>query len=452
MAAAVALVSACVTPSSLPDDDALVLPLGDNDLRLSRALAHFAQGRLYEMDEGVGSSNALSHYGEAVSLDPTRISTRSRLAINQLKRGDTDGAIKTFEGSVEHAPDSSQSHLDLAVAYQSVGRTNDSIAAYEAALRIDPSQTPVYLTIASQHLRRQEDVKALKTLARGMKAAAKPADIVAYCRLQAKRFAKYSSPERSRPFFERLIDWDAPNGSQYCRIVAVIDDGGGHRRRARRFLQRALTYENPFPDVYMDLARLYERDGEIKKALTVVKEGLQAYPDNPQITFVFASILSREEEWARAVPLFAKVRTAISEHIVKGEPDQPSELFYLLYGEALERSGGIAEAERLFRECIDRHPDSHVAMNYLAYMLAQQNQSLDDALGLVERALEHNPESPAYLDTLGWVHFRKGNYAAAMVFIQHANELMPGDPEIEAHINEIRLAIEADGAHPERED
>jgi len=143
MAAAVALVSACVTPSSLPDDDALVLPLGDNDLRLSRALAHFAQGRLYEMDEGVGSSNALSHYGEAVSLDPTRISTRSRLAINQLKRGDTDGAIKTFEGSVEHAPDSSQSHLDLAVAYQSVGRTNDSIAAYEAALRIDPSQTTV---------------------------------------------------------------------------------------------------------------------------------------------------------------------------------------------------------------------------------------------------------------------------------------------------------------------
>jgi len=65
------------------------------------------------------------------------------------------------------------------------------------------------------------------------------------------------------------------------------------------------------------------------------------------------------------------------------------------------------EAEKQFRSVLKADPDNAGALNYLGYMLADRNVRLDEAQQLISKAVDLEPENGAYLDSLGWVHFRQ---------------------------------------------
>ncbi len=54
--------------------------------------------------------------------------------------------------------------------------------------------------------------------------------------------------------------------------------------------------------------------------------------------------------------------------------------------------GDVPEAERMYRASLDADPDNPVALNNLAWLLAQEGRSLDEAEALVRRALESDAE------------------------------------------------------------
>ena len=56
-----------------------------------------------------------------------------------------------------------------------------------------------------------------------------------------------------------------------------------------------------------------------------------------------------------------------------------------------------------------RRPDQRRRPEFLGYMLANNNDRLDEAIRLVNQALQKDPGNGAYLDSLGWAHFKKGN-------------------------------------------
>ncbi|HME91213.1 MAG TPA: tetratricopeptide repeat protein, partial [Myxococcaceae bacterium] len=68
--------------------------------------------------------------------------------------------------------------------------------------------------------------------------------------------------------------------------------------------------------------------------------------------------------------------------------------------------------------------------------LAEKSRDLDEAERLVKRALELEPESGSFLDSLGWVYFRRGQYKRAVEALERAAELDPEEPLIIEHLGD----------------
>ncbi|WP_299230404.1 tetratricopeptide repeat protein [uncultured Halomonas sp.] len=118
------------------------------------------------------------------------------------------------------------------------------------------------------------------------------------------------------------------------------------------------------------------------------------------------------------------------------------QLLYLRGMRAWE-AGDLDGMERDLRRIIEHNPDSALALNALGYTLVDQGPRtrLDEARELIERAHALDPDSPAILDSLGWVHYREGDPQGALPWLERAYGAMP-DQEIAAHLAEVLWTLD----------
>jgi Flp pilus assembly protein TadD len=127
---------------------------------------------------------------------------------------------------------------------------------------------------------------------------------------------------------------------------------------------------------------------------------------------------------------------------LKNHKDDDRLLF--AHGAALERLGRIDLAERALSQAVAVNPDNAMALNYLGYLLADQGVRLRDSMSYVERALELDPENPAYLDSLGWVLFKLERYEPAEAKLRAALRYDAADPAIRDHLGDLLVATGRD--------
>lgn len=118
----------------------------------------------------------------------------------------------------------------------------------------------------------------------------------------------------------------------------------------------------------------------------------------------------------------------------------PEEGFYLWYGGLLDSMKLSEEAERLFLDALAVHPFSHEVKNYLAYTWAERGVRLDEANRLANDALQAEPENAAYLDTKGWILFKKARIFDALQFLLRAAEYDKEEPVILDHAGDALAA------------
>jgi len=114
---------------------------------------------------------------------------------------------------------------------------------------------------------------------------------------------------------------------------------------------------------------------------------------------------------------------------------------YLSRAEMLLRMGRVDEAIVQYRQAVRRWPDSALSLNALGYTLADRTDEYREAEKLIRRALKLDPDSPAIIDSLGWVLFRRGEYDAALRELQGAYTLF-ADPEVAAHLVDVLAALD----------
>jgi Flp pilus assembly protein TadD len=86
-------------------------------------------------------------------------------------------------------------------------------------------------------------------------------------------------------------------------------------------------------------------------------------------------------------------------------------------------------------------PDFAPALNYLGYMWAEAGENLDEALLLVQQAVEIEPDNGAFADSLGWAHFQLGQYEESQRFLERAAELVGNDPVVFEHLGDLYVAL-----------
>lgn len=175
------------------------------------------------------------------------------------------------------------------------------------------------------------------------------------------------------------------------------------------------------------LATMIARQGRLDEARGVLKAVEPANDvQKVQLIQAEADILREAKDHAAVFVLL--------DGAVNSRPDHVD----LLYDRAMaaEKLNKLDVLEADLRKAIKLRPDYAHAYNALGYTLAEQTDRLNEATELLDKAISLAPEDPFILDSMGWLHYRKGNLEKAREFLERAWRQRQ-DPEIAAHLGEV---------------
>ena len=112
---------------------------------------------------------------------------------------------------------------------------------------------------------------------------------------------------------------------------------------------------------------------------------------------------------------------------------------YLL-GSCYLETGQRTKAKALLQKVLVLEPGQDGALNSLAYLYAEEGVNLDEALAMARKAVAIDASNGAYYDTLGWVMFKKGMNAEALLALQKA-EAYVQDPIVYKHMGDVYKTI-----------
>ena len=98
---------------------------------------------------------------------------------------------------------------------------------------------------------------------------------------------------------------------------------------------------------------------------------------------------------------------------------------HAILGHCYMEMGRINDAEPCFEQAVALNPKHAEALNNLAYVLASKVEKLDKALDYATRALAGAPLRAEFHHTMGWVLFKTGEVAKAIVSFNKALEIKP---------------------------
>lgn len=97
---------------------------------------------------------------------------------------------------------------------------------------------------------------------------------------------------------------------------------------------------------------------------------------------------------------------------------------YTLLGILEDGRGNYDAALNNYSKALEFDKNSPIASNNLAWLFADHDKgNLDEALRLAQTAVSQYPDEPGYLDTLGWVYYKKGLFPSAAEQLQKAADL-----------------------------
>ena len=112
-------------------------------------------------------------------------------------------------------------------------------------------------------------------------------------------------------------------------------------------------------------------------------------------------------------------------------------VLYFYRGICHEQSKDWAPAEADFRKALELNATQPQVLNYLGYGLVDRGEKLDEALGMIEKAVAADPEQGYIIDSLAWAYFKLGRYAEALQPMERASLLEPVDPIVTDHLGDV---------------
>ena len=91
------------------------------------------------------------------------------------------------------------------------------------------------------------------------------------------------------------------------------------------------------------------------------------------------------------------------------------------------------------RRILDIDPENADALNYIGYTYAEQGIKLNEAMDMIQKAVQLKPNNGYILDSLGWVYYQKGLYNEALEYLERAIHFTPDDPTINEHLGDVHF-------------
>jgi tetratricopeptide (TPR) repeat protein len=165
-------------------------------------------------------------------------------------------------------------------------------------------------------------------------------------------------------------------------------------------------------------------------AIATLRELVARRPGRTEAVVELGDLYRREKRFAEAIEAYGEVIGRI------GEPQAGDWTLFYSRGVAYERNKQWDKAEPDFKKALELSPDQPYALNYLAYTWVERRENLDQALKMLNNAVEQRPDEGFIVDSLGWAYFQLGEFGKAVTFLERAVELQPTDPVLNDHLGD----------------
>ena len=407
------------------------------------------------------TDQAIDYANRAIALNPGDAEGYQRLVEIEVAAGQEKKALEVLDRAAKiHSNDPAfwmrLGKLYMAILFKSdsqpkpdeLKRTNEIFKKAAEHARDDPA---VLKEIADYYAASQQLKEAIPLYLRVLEL--QPDDANAREKL-ATGFILTNQRGKAVEMLEQIIQEHPEKYQSYDLLAQVLDDEARSLQRANRleeakakFAKVAANYEqslliNPnHPSTYLHLAELLlgpSRDAD--RAVKLLMEARRRFPGAPEIVYYLAIAQREAKQSQQAVATFEE---ALHEAQLDEDDEVINAKFYFNYGAAAEQAGLYEKAADLLRKSIALDPaNSAEAYNYIGYMWADHNMHLDEAEAMIKRALESEPNNASYLDSLGWVEFRKGKFDQALSdLLRAAKTVERDDPVVFEHIGDTYLKL-----------
>ena len=401
-------------PAPKADSDASPIPHHAEE-RTARSMTELTALLLEESD---ASAVLIAMSG---ALEPSANSTDTLTLLGELALAAYDGqrATRYAQQALQHDPQDIAATRILARAYVMRGDAPQALATARQAKIHDAQRGGMELAEILASLDRSEE--AHQELEQLRATGGPQAEIDRRLALLAYNSGDYK--EAKQRFSELASSGEGNEGAQlYLADIAARDgDPDGAIAAYRRLYDSsvALSARSRAASLLLDRHSRTE-------ALALLDDYAADHPeDELDLTLAKARLLADHGEADAGLEI-------LSAELVR-HPQHPS----IEYDRAviLEQGGHVHESVEALEHLLEARPDDPTLLNALGYTLADHSMELPHAETLIRRALTVMPDSPAALDSLGWVRFRSGDMKGATSTLERAYSL-GHDGEIAAHWGE----------------
>lgn len=451
--------------------------------------------RALQFAQGLGANNAQYQVAkiwlesEPDNVDPLRIA-----AVQAIKHGDLEAArrymdriyaqgkradfdnlgtyaatlspekqealISTFKSLRSEYPERNELSFNLAILQYTAGRPEEAIATLEPILDREPEYQPaiaLYSTLVFETGERDKALTYLRSQSRRYPESIKLGTLYARMLVDAEQL------QAAQDQFQRLLK-KAPDSASLRLSYALVALENNQTELAREQLQASLDHGETSSDAHFYLGRLAEQEGNKKEALrhySQVERGGQFFSaltrsgellaEQGELDAALARLAElrqrhpnqAERLWLVQVNLLDRIdrpqqALAAASEAIAAFPESVN----LRYARAMinDQQNSLTAAEEDLRWIIEHDPENAVALNALGYTLTLKTDRYDEALDLIQRAHELAPNNPAILDSLGWIHFKRGDLQLALDYLSRAYETF-SDAEVAAHLGEVLWSL-----------
>jgi tetratricopeptide (TPR) repeat protein len=210
----------------------------------------------------------------------------------------------------------------------------------------------------------------------------------------------------------------------------LLMDGDQHMLAADAFSE-VQPEDAQFVEAQLGRADAFLGAGLNEDAIETLRALAEAHGDLATVQAALGDALRRSEQCEDAVAAYTAALDLV---------DITQERYWFLYftrGICHEQIGDPIASEADFRQALVLNPEQPQVLNNLGYSLVEQRRNLDEALAMIERAVELRPDSGYIVDSLGWVFYRLGRFEEAVAPMEQAVELLPNDPIINDHLGDV---------------
>ncbi len=382
-----------------PDKEAVFNLMRD----LSKPYSRVAESHLV-LAQAAASNNdfklALEEAHQARTLNPG--STMAVLLEAQLtQRDDPEQTLDLLRKFLESHPYAGQVRLLYARVLLEQHKFSESQAEFQKMLDANPENADLAFTVAMLSLQQGDLDRAEVELKQALDKGGKDESTVYYYLGQLAEAKKDNS--------QALQNYRKVEGGEYdyaarLRVVFLLFKEG-KLDEARDYLHQTESQNN---DQRVQLvlieSQLLRDSKQAEAAYRILQQGLEQLPNNPELLYEAAMLAEQ-----------------IGKHDV---------------------------FEQMMRKVIQLKSDSAQAYNALGYSMLDRNERLQEGMELVEKAIKLDPDDAAIMDSVGWGHYRLGEYAKSLEYLRRAYSAIP-DPEIAAHLGEV-LWVQGDKEQAKR--